>query len=30
VHFLDYNIGTAVQSALATKAGGEIVSGDTY
>ena len=30
VHFLDYNIGTAVQSALASKAGGEAISGDAY
>jgi prepilin-type N-terminal cleavage/methylation domain-containing protein/prepilin-type processing-associated H-X9-DG protein len=30
VHFLSYNIGTAVQGALATKAGGEVVPGDAY
>jgi prepilin-type processing-associated H-X9-DG protein len=30
VHFLSYNIGTAVQAALATKAGGEVIPGDAY
>jgi prepilin-type N-terminal cleavage/methylation domain-containing protein/prepilin-type processing-associated H-X9-DG protein len=30
VHFLSYNIGTAVQAALATKAGGETTPGDIY
>jgi prepilin-type N-terminal cleavage/methylation domain-containing protein/prepilin-type processing-associated H-X9-DG protein len=28
VHFLSYNIGTTVQAALATKAGGEVITGD--
>ncbi len=30
VHFLSYNIGTAIQAALATKAGGEVISGNTF
>jgi prepilin-type N-terminal cleavage/methylation domain-containing protein/prepilin-type processing-associated H-X9-DG protein len=30
VHFLAYNIGTAIQAALATKAGGEVIPGDLY
>jgi prepilin-type N-terminal cleavage/methylation domain-containing protein/prepilin-type processing-associated H-X9-DG protein len=30
VHFLAYNIGTAIQAALATKAGGEVIPGDTF
>jgi prepilin-type processing-associated H-X9-DG protein len=30
VHFLAYNIGTAVQAALATKAGGEVIPGDAF
>jgi prepilin-type N-terminal cleavage/methylation domain-containing protein/prepilin-type processing-associated H-X9-DG protein len=30
VHFLSYNIGTAVQAALATKAGGEVIPGNTF
>jgi len=30
VHFLSYGIGTAVQAALATKAGGEVIPGDIY
>jgi len=30
VHFLSYNIGIAIQAALATKAGGEVIPGDTY
>ena len=28
VRFLNYNIGTAIQDALATKAGGEVIPGD--
>jgi prepilin-type N-terminal cleavage/methylation domain-containing protein/prepilin-type processing-associated H-X9-DG protein len=30
VHFLGYGVGTPVQSALATKSGGEVISGDTF
>jgi prepilin-type processing-associated H-X9-DG protein len=30
VHFLAYNVGTAIQAALATKNGGEAVPGDVY
>ncbi|HEV3260306.1 MAG TPA: DUF1559 domain-containing protein [Gemmataceae bacterium] len=30
VHFLSYNMGTAVQAALATKAGGEVIDGSTF
>jgi prepilin-type N-terminal cleavage/methylation domain-containing protein/prepilin-type processing-associated H-X9-DG protein len=30
VHFLSYNIGTAIQAALATKAGGEVIPGGVY
>jgi prepilin-type N-terminal cleavage/methylation domain-containing protein/prepilin-type processing-associated H-X9-DG protein len=30
VHFLGYGIGTAVQAALATKAGGEVIPGDIF
>jgi prepilin-type N-terminal cleavage/methylation domain-containing protein/prepilin-type processing-associated H-X9-DG protein len=30
VHFLNYNIGTAVQAALATKAGGEVIPGNIF
>jgi prepilin-type processing-associated H-X9-DG protein len=30
VHFLSYGIGTAVQAALATKAGGEVIPGNTF
>jgi prepilin-type N-terminal cleavage/methylation domain-containing protein/prepilin-type processing-associated H-X9-DG protein len=30
VHFLRYGIGTAIQAALATKDGGEIIPGDTF
>jgi prepilin-type N-terminal cleavage/methylation domain-containing protein/prepilin-type processing-associated H-X9-DG protein len=30
VHFLSYNIGTAIQAALATKAGGEVISGNNF
>jgi len=30
VHFLSYNIGTAIQAALATKNGGEAIPGDVY
>jgi prepilin-type N-terminal cleavage/methylation domain-containing protein/prepilin-type processing-associated H-X9-DG protein len=30
VHFLSYNIGTAIQAALATKAGGEVVPSDAF
>jgi prepilin-type N-terminal cleavage/methylation domain-containing protein/prepilin-type processing-associated H-X9-DG protein len=30
VHFLSYTIGTQVQTALASKAGGEIISGNAY
>ena len=30
VRFLSYNIGTALQAALATKAGGEVIPGDTF
>jgi prepilin-type N-terminal cleavage/methylation domain-containing protein/prepilin-type processing-associated H-X9-DG protein len=30
VHFLSYGIGTDIQAALATKAGGEVISGNAY
>jgi len=30
VHFLNYNIGTQLQAALATKAGGEVIPGNTF